>query len=177
MRRAACILAISVLGLVWAGDAQARVERKLTYRTSQLWSSAVRFLRVDNRYKIVEKDKQTGYLLFEYKDEGRTHPASLELIPTVIEERKVVRARLRIEGMPTYVESVLMDKFLRKLKREYGDAPPAELAIKPKPASGSDGKASKSAKPSGGSDEEPEDEEDLEVEEEDLEGSTEEEDD
>lgn len=169
MRRISLFLSVALLGLVFSGAAEARTERKLTYRATQIWSSAVRFLRVDMRYKIVEKDKETGYLLFEYMDGGRSYQASFELVPTVADGRKFVRARVRIEGMPSYVEAVLIDRFLRKLKNEFGAPPPAEPDEPPKTGSKAEGSAD-----AVDDTEDAEDEEDLEIDEEDLEGSAEE---
>jgi hypothetical protein len=174
MRKTALFLVVVLIGIAVCGNAEARAERRLTYRASQLWSSAVRFLRVDLGYKIVEKDKETGYLLFEYKDAGRAHQASLELIPAVYEGHKIVRARVRIEGMPSYVEAVLLDKYLRKLKNEYGEPPPAEkVAAEKEPVKK---KKSGEGGESTAEDEDLEDEEDLEIDEEDLEDSVKEDD-
>jgi hypothetical protein len=175
MRRVALFVIVALIGTAVCGIAEARSERRLTYRASQVWSSAVRFLRVDLGYKIVEKDKETGYLLFEYRDSGRAHQAALELIPAVHEGYRIVRARVRIEGMPSYVEAVLLDKFLRKLKAEYGEPPPAEKIVdKAKQQQGD--KSAGGGGEGAAKDGEPEDEEDLEVDEEDLEDSVKEDD-
>jgi len=175
MRRVALFVVVALIGLALSGTASARTERKLTYRATQVWSSAVRFLRVDLGYKIVEKDKETGYLLFEYNDSGRSYQASLELIPVVDEGHRIVRARVRIEGMPSYVEAVLIDKFLRKLKTEYGDPPPAEkvAALGKTATDPGDKKAQGKAAPEK---DDAESEEDIEVDEKDLEDSVEEDD-
>jgi hypothetical protein len=174
MRRISLFLSVALLGIAFSSPAEARTERKLTYRASQIWNSAVRFLRVDMSYKIIEKDKETGYLLFEYKDGGRAYQASFELIPAVTQGRKIVRARMRIQGMPSYVEAVLIDRFLRKLRNEYGAPPPAELAVpdKPEKAGGAAEKSADAVDEGEGA----EDEEDLEVDEEKLEESAEEDD-
>jgi hypothetical protein len=124
---------------------EARTTRQTTYRYQQLWSSAVRFLRVDNGFAIKEQDKETGYLLFEYPDAGRSLVGSMELIPTVTNNKKYINVNIRIQDMPTYVEVVLADKLVRKLRAEYGDPPMPELAVKKaetadkKEASGEDG--------------------------------------
>jgi hypothetical protein len=113
----------------------ARTDRELTYRENEIWNGAIRFLRVDSGFKILEKDKDAGYVLFEYKDGGSSCSASFEMVRAVKDGRSFVRARLQISQMPRYVEVVLIDKLVRKLKDEYGDPPPAEL-VKPeeKPA-------------------------------------------
>lgn len=162
-----------VIGLLMAvsGKANARTDRELTYRTSQIWNSAVRFLRVEQRFKILEKDKEASYLLFEFKDSGKTYMASLELVDVAKEGRRYVRMRLNISDMPTYVEVVLADKFLRKLKDEYGQPPPARLVEIPVVKVADDEKASGEA--AGKVDQDAE-EDDLETTHKDLEDSVEE---
>jgi hypothetical protein len=92
-----------------------------------------------------------------------------------------VRARIQIPEMPRYIESVLMDGLVRKLKDEYGDPPPA-LLVQPddKPAqkapAAEDGDGEKggaaqtTGKPLADDEQDPEaqDEGDLEVTEDDL---------
>lgn len=113
------------LVLLTAGVSRAKKVEELTYRYNQIWSSAVRFVRVDNGFPIIEKDKKTGYLLFEYKDAGRSLSGSLELVPVVEHGKRLVKVTVRIQGMPTYVESVMLGGLVKKLKQEFGAPPPA----------------------------------------------------
>ncbi len=107
---------------------EARTVRETTYRYQQIWSTAVRFLRVDNGFEIREQDKETGYVLFTYPNAGRTLTGSVELIPTVRAARKYITVAVRIQDMPSYVEVVLIDKLVRKLRNEYGRAPLPQVA-------------------------------------------------
>ncbi len=50
--------------------ATARSEKTLAYPRDQVWPTAVRFLVVDERVKVLEKDADAGYVLFELRDEG-----------------------------------------------------------------------------------------------------------
>lgn len=129
----ATILATSLLLVSTTGAA--RTTRETTYRYQQIWSSAVRFLRVDNGFEIKEQDKETGYVLFAYPNAGRSLTGSVELIPMVRRGSKYISVALRIQDMPSYVEVVLIDKLVRKLRNEYGEPPLAEKvkpALKPK---------------------------------------------
>lgn len=163
------LLALGLL-LCAAGSAEAKTDRELTYRPTQIWSSAVRFLRVEQHFKIVEKDKEASYLLFEYKDTGRTYLASMEIVDVVRAGKKYVRVRLSISEMPSYVERVLADKFLRKLKDEYGPMPaPTLLAPPVVPVS----QASSAGTKGGKNVDHGADEDDLEITEEDLDNSVE----
>ena len=125
MMRRCCFLVVLSVGLLISGVGHAKTDRDLTYRYGQIWSTLVRFLRVDNGYKILEKDKDDGYILFEYTDTGRTCQSSFQLVATIVEGRQYVRSQLHIADMPTYVEIVLQDRLRRKLREEYGTPPPA----------------------------------------------------
>jgi hypothetical protein len=173
----AALIAAAVLALPCVGAA--RADRDLTYRENEIWNGAIRFLRVDSGFKIVEKDRDAGYVLFEYKDGTAPHSASFEMVKAVKEGRSYVRARIQIPEMPRYVEVVLIDKLIRKLADEYGDPPPAPL-IQPeaKPAAAASAKAGEgdkgapqaTGKPASDGEQDPEaqDEHDLEVTEDDL---------
>lgn len=181
MRRTLSIVTCLSVALFIGGAAEAKTHRDLTYRFNQIWSSAVRFLRVDNGFPIAEQDKKSGYILFEYRDVGRTMSGSLEIVRVAREGNQYVRADLRIPQMPSYVEVVLLDKLLRKLRDEHGDPPPPQPVVAPAPQPATDGdKAGKAGKGKAGKDdattetEPPEDEEDLEVDEKDLEHAAEE---
>ena len=123
------LIACALGAALWLGalSAEARTTRELTYTTHQVWTAAVRFVRVDLGATILEKDRGTGYLLFEYRDAGRTSPASLELIPVEANGKRWLKARLSIERLPTYVEGVIFDRLVRRLQEDYGDPPAAVL--------------------------------------------------
>jgi hypothetical protein len=174
MNRPTLIAVVVVASLAASAAAGADTDRKLTYRASQIWNSAVRFLRVDQGFEVLEKDDTAGYLLFEYEDRGRTYRASMEVVPLVDEGRELVRVRLRVNGMPGYVEVMLFDKFERKLQDEYGRPPAARLAKVALDQESNSRK--KSGRGSATDREQAENEEDLEVDEQDLEDSSEEDD-
>lgn len=164
MKRSGVVIMVLGLVLMFSFSLEAKTKRETTYRYNQIWRTAIRFLRVDNGFSVVEKDPKAGYVLFDYREAGRTYRASLELVPTVRGGKKYVTTGLRIEAMPTYVEVVLVDKLMRKLRSEYGEPPPAALAI-----SSSGGAASKGTSSDSKTDGEPsEDEKDVEVDEENL---------
>ena len=123
--------------LLTTGVCGARTTRETTYSYERIWSTAVRFLRVDNGYKVTEMDKETGYVLFEYPEAGRVLNGSMELIPLEQDGAEIVTLGLRIQDMPTYVENVLMDKLVRKLRDEYGTAPPRRRKVTTGPSGNS----------------------------------------
>ena len=174
MKHLSILVIVAALVMTATSNAEAKTDRDLTYRSSQIWRSAVRFLRVDQNFKVLEKDKDAGYLLFEYANAGKMYSASMEMIPLVKNEKHYVRASIKIEAMPSYVEVVLIDSFVRKLKEEYGVQPPARVVVEAPTGSsaGSDGSGDADAAKKG----DVENEEDLEVTEEELEDTAREDD-
>jgi hypothetical protein len=108
-----------------AGPAAARSEKTLAYPRDQAWPAAVRFLAVDERLKIVGKDAEAGYVLFELPDEGKVFRGALEVIATAEGGRPVVRFVLTIEDRPSWLEVAMLRRLERKLRAELGSpAPP-----------------------------------------------------
>lgn len=119
MRRV--LLALALL----TGVAEARSEKTLAYQRDQAWPAAVRFLRVDAKLRVIEKDADAGYVLFEFREDNKTFRGSLEVIDVVKDGRKLVRFVVQIEDRPTWVEVEMLTKLERKLRAELGTpAPP-----------------------------------------------------
>ncbi len=123
-----CALAL----LISAGIAQARSEKTLAYQRDQAWPAAVRFLRVDAKLKVIEKDADAGYVIFELKEDQKTFRGSLELIDVVKDGRKLVRFVIQIEDRPSWVEVEMLTKLERKLRVELGTPAPAPTPTPPK---------------------------------------------
>ena len=123
-----------VLLLSWIApglpSAQARRTDSHRYRYEQVWTAAVRLIRVDYGFNIRDKDRDIGYLLFDYQDHGRTYPGSLELVRTRNEH---VRVTLHVPSMPSYVERMLLDRLKRKLREELGQPLPPPRRAPPEP--------------------------------------------
>jgi hypothetical protein len=120
-----------VIGLTALG-ADARSTYESPYGYDRTWNAALRLVRVDNGWKITEKDDGSGYILFEYRSPESTKASagSLELVrPPDTESAVSVLAQL--PQMPRYHEQVLLDALASKMRREYGD-PPAHKKSPPK---------------------------------------------
>jgi hypothetical protein len=119
-------LGLTVLSLTQLGSA--RVEERLTYTKTQSYQSALRYLRVDHGYKVLEKDPESGYLLFEYpkREEGFTH-GSIE----VVEREATIALVVQLPQMPTYHERMLIEGLLKKLRDDYGSPPVRKVPEKP----------------------------------------------
>ena len=84
----------------------------------------MRFFRIDEKVKIVEKDAEAGYLVFELTDDGKRFTGSAELIKdTDRRGRKVTRVILQIADRPAYQEQGMLDRLDRKLRDELGPPP------------------------------------------------------
>jgi len=107
---------------------EARTEKTLAYPHDQAWTAAVRFIRVDAKLKITEKDADAGYLIFELKEDKRTFRGSLEIIDTVKDGRHLVRFVMQLEDRPEWEELELLNKLELKLRAELGSPAPAPSA-------------------------------------------------
>jgi len=124
MTRTRVSLATALLGgvVLLASAAFARVEGDSAYSKAQTYSGALRYLRVDLDYEVVEKDPESAYLVFRYTPPGQGKTEALGTVE-VVETGERCRVYVRIPRMPEYHERVLRDGLLHKLREEYG--PPA----------------------------------------------------
>ena len=127
MRRLATVLSL----LLATSAAHARSEKTLAYQRDQAWPAAVRFIRVDAKLKVIEKDADAGYVIFEYREDNKTFRGSLEVIDIVKDGRKLVRFVVQIEDRPAWVEVELLTKLERKLRAELGTPAPAPSPKEP----------------------------------------------
>jgi hypothetical protein len=110
-----------------AAPAFARVEAGSSYTKAQTFSGALRLLRVDRGYEVVEKDVEAAYVLFRYPLPGQKTHANGAL--EVVETTSGVKIFVQLARMPEYQEALLRDALLKKLREDYGPPPP-----KPAPA-------------------------------------------
>jgi hypothetical protein len=123
----AVVVVVAALGLLGAARlVAARSAVVLSYPVTEVWSSAVRFIRVDRNYPIREKDQESGYILFDFLDGTKAYKASLELVHTTDDlGRDSTRAVFAIPDLPRHYEGMLLDKLTMKVREERGSpAPP-----------------------------------------------------
>jgi hypothetical protein len=130
--RAAVVGTVTALGVAAAISLSApRADAKSAYESpygyDRTWNAALRFVRVDNGWKVTEKDDASGYLLFEYKspEGGKASPGSLELVRggSAHDGAGNVSVLVQLPQMPHYHEQVILDALASKMRREYGDPP------------------------------------------------------
>lgn len=118
--RIAVILALAA-PLLRSAPAEARSQRSLPYRSDLAWSTAVRLLRVDMGFDLVERDQDAQFVLFRYTQGENSFPGSLEIVERRLEDGRVgARVVVSVPAMPSYVELHLIDRLERKLTEEVG---------------------------------------------------------
>jgi hypothetical protein len=124
--------AVTMAGMLVSGGAFGRSIAVLSYPVSEVWSTAVRFVRVDRGYTVREKDEESGYILFEMVEGAKTYKASLELIRALDDQgREATRAVFSIPELPRHYETVLLDKLAAKVRDERGAPAPPPPPRKP----------------------------------------------
>jgi hypothetical protein len=115
--------------------ADARAMYESPYGYDRTWNAAMRLVRVDNGWKVNEKEESSGYILFDYRSpEGsKISPGSIELVK-VPGPDGAVSVLVQLPQMPHYHEQVLLDALTSKMRREYGDPPVHKKAEPSSPA-------------------------------------------
>jgi len=121
---AAVLVGLTVMG--FAPGAGARVDGNSSYTKAQTYSGALRYVRVDMGYEVVEKDPEAAYLIFKYAAPGAAKGNLATGTLEVIEANGGVRLFVSLPRMPEYYERVFRDGLLKKLRDEYGAPPPAK---------------------------------------------------
>jgi len=118
-------------------SASARKQSELRYPFERIWSTVLRMVRVDLRMTVTDRDADAGFLLFDYVDHGKRYPGSIELLRGETGRAPATKVVVQVQGMPTYVEQMLLDKLVAKLRAELGDPvtppEPAPPPRKPEP--------------------------------------------
>jgi hypothetical protein len=124
-------VAVAIVAIAPWADAKAMYESPYGYERT--WNAALRFVRVDNGWKVTEKDDTNGYLLFEYQSLENAKPTSgsIELVRGRDADGPV-SVLVQLPRMPHYHEQVMLDTLASKMRREYGD-PPDRSRLPPPP--------------------------------------------
>jgi hypothetical protein len=139
---AALLVAAAIVATALRADAKSSYDSP--YGFEKTWNAALRLVRVDNGWKVTEKDEAGGYLLFDYQspESPKPTPGSLELVRGR-EPDGPVSVLVQLPQMPHYHEQVLVDALSAKMRREYGDPPahrkPPSQEPLPAPDAGPDG--------------------------------------
>jgi hypothetical protein len=147
-RRGSIIAAVLVLGglggdRVRASEAEpvsARLShrRVVPYPFDVVWPTAIRYLRVDRGYSIVDRDPESGYLLFEFPvgREGKGSGSLEAFHATDDAGRPSVNLQVSTDAGASHLPSTIVDGIAQKVKAERGQPappPPKEKPAPPKP--------------------------------------------
>jgi len=155
-RRLVAVVQLSVLSLcllLAPSPAAARRTLDMGYRYEQVWTAAVRLVRVDYGFNVTERDQELGFVMFEYLEGTQTFNGSIEVLRTADTlGRERVRVVVVVQGQPEYVERMITDRLERKLRGDYGAPPRPEptppVATPPAAATGATGATEEEAAPS-----------------------------
>jgi len=120
--------AVSLVLLSWAALSWSRTEETTPYTKTQAYNGALRFLRIEQEFEVIERDPDLGYVLFQYPTgvDDQTTTGSVE----VVERDEEVLVVVQISKLPAHHESRLVGALLKKLEADYG-APKARVKDKP----------------------------------------------
>jgi hypothetical protein len=123
---------VMTVALLLPATSQAKKTADFRHTYDQVWGAAIRLIRVDQGYPIKDRDQGVGYFLFDYRDDGRMYPGSVELVRIEDQGGGPIRAVIQIPAMPSYIERMLLDKLRKKLVDEHGEpAPPPPKPSEP----------------------------------------------
>lgn len=130
--RVAAMLALALV-VSWGASARARKQRELPYGYAQVWSTTLRLLRVDLKLAVTDRDAEGGFVLFEYVAGDKAHPGSIELVTQGQGPRAPTVAIVQVQGQPSYVEQMILDRLEKKLRAEFGAPLAPEKPARPPP--------------------------------------------
>jgi hypothetical protein len=113
------------LALSRSPDANASSAYASAYTYEQTFGTVLRLIRVDLGMKIVEKDKDLGYVLFEYtspESGNRVSNGSVSLVTA----KNGTQVSVQLPQMPRYHEQMILDALAKKLEEEHGAPPKPE---------------------------------------------------
>ena len=111
-------------------------QREISYPMEFVWPTAIRYLKVDRQYEVSEKDRDSGYVLFNFPHGSTSGTGSLEMLETTdVSGRKAVRLMVSTSNGPAHLPHTLAEGILAKLRAERGQPappPPSSPADPPK---------------------------------------------
>jgi len=102
--------------------------RILSYPIDQVWSTTIRYLRIDRGFQVTDRDEEAGYMLFEFPLDGdRSGRGSIEMFPLKdASGRPSVSIAVNTGAGPLHLPNAILDGVAAKVRAERGQpaAPP-----------------------------------------------------
>jgi hypothetical protein len=132
MRAALPALLFLGLTLGWTPSARGKAQSELAYRVEEVFSTALRFVRVDRGCKITDKDPDAAFVMFECRvDETHVSRGAVEIFHSQTRGKDGVRLSVSLPDEGHGPELRMVELIERKLRDERGTpaaprpAPPA----------------------------------------------------
>lgn len=124
-----------MLLVLFTANAFAAANSELGYSLPEVFSTAVRFVRVDRGCKLIDQDANVAFVTFEYVEYGHTRKGAVEVWKTA----NGTGLSVKLGDEPHYMELHWLELIQRKLKEERGTPvppapPPPPPAVQPSPA-------------------------------------------
>ena len=109
--------------------------RTLSYPYDQVWPTAIRYLRVDRKYAVEDKDQDAGFIVFSFPAGDGKGTGSLEMFQTEdASGRPSVKIMANTTAGPVHRPNAILDGIDAKLRKERGlPAPPPPTDPEPAP--------------------------------------------
>jgi hypothetical protein len=107
--------------ILFSGLALARATSEVPYAQPEVYSTALRFLRVDKGCKIIDQDANAAFVIFECADGEKPKRGSLEIWKSAAG----AHLQLTLGDDPHYMELRWLELLERKLREERGTPPAA----------------------------------------------------
>ena len=111
--------------------------RVLPYPADRVWPTTIRYLRVDRGFSVVDRDRDAGFILFEFtvgRDGEAKGRGSIELIETSdASGRAAVKLQISTDAGPVHLPHAIADGLAAKLKAEQGHPAPPPPSAPPSP--------------------------------------------
>ncbi len=120
------------------GAALARAADDVPYAVADVYSTALRFVRLDKGCKVVDKDAEAAFVAFECEDDEHKKRGSVEMFRATVGGRDGARVQVALGDDPHYMELRWLELIERKLKEERGTPQPLP-APSPPPHKPTDG--------------------------------------
>jgi hypothetical protein len=123
--------------------------RVMPYPMEQVWPTAVRYLRVDRGYEIVDRDPDAGFILFDFPigPDDRKGRGSVELFATKdASGRASASVSVTTDGGPMHLPHAILEGLGDKLRRERGQPAPPPRTAPDAPPPDEDGKPNQKPK-------------------------------
>jgi hypothetical protein len=112
--------------------ASARATSEVPWALADVFSTSVRFVRVDKGCKLVDQDGAAAFLTFECVEDGKTKRGSVEMWKS----GSGAHLQVTLGDDPHYMELRWVELIERKLREERGTPPPPSLPHHDSPDAG-----------------------------------------